>query len=237
MGATLSQALFAQVNTEGLRTKNKEDGLYQSVSLSTSIFGGNTEYFSLSGSYRMDHVKGQQNSFFVIDATRSEKNGDNVQDAGFLHGRLIRPFKNNKIEYFAQREWDAFNDLKYRNLIGVGLRFEWDLGDGQQLAIGSGLLLETEHYTGVSGTEEQFRLTNYISYLKSFKKWTYRNISYLQPGLDFEDIRGITDHELHFKVTDTFGITLNLKGQYDSDPPSSLEKFNYKFKQSLKWVF
>lgn len=237
LGATLSQALFAQVNTEGLRRTDKKDGIHQSISLSTSVFGGNTDYFSISGAYRIDHIKGNQNMFFVIDATNSEKAGKNVQDSGFMHGRIIRPFKANKIEYFGQREWDAFNDLKYRNLVGTGLRFEWDLEDDQLLAIGVGILVETESFSGAGGTDEQIRSTNYISYLKKFGNWTYRNISYLQPRLDFADLRGITDHEFHFKVNKNFGITLNLKGQYDSDPPGNVEEFNYKITQSLKWVF
>ena len=110
----------------------------------------------------------QKNIFFLVDATSSRKNGEAVQNAGFYHARYIQPIRDNFLECFVQREWDEFNSLSFRNVLGAGLRFEWELSEKSELAFGTGFMGEHQKYKQNLISQSFIRFTNYVAYHRQF---------------------------------------------------------------------
>ena len=143
------QILVSQVDTESLRKIDMKVGLNQNLLTNIGLKEGNTEYFALSLSYRADYVTDKNHIYGVGNLSYQDNRNGVFQRAGFIHLRYLDKWdKYFSNEAYVQKQFDYFQRLKDRNLIGGGVRFSFDIKDSTKrifhIFLGSGLMYENE---------------------------------------------------------------------------------------------
>lgn len=224
---------IAQVNTEKLRTENKE-GFSGNVSLGYGMAMGNSEYLSFTPSTRIDYTTEKYTSFIAASYNRKQselKKGSEFLMAhkGFAHvrsARKITPLLS--WEVFGQWEFNEFINLERRILGGTGARINLlhSLGTPSlRLFLGAGGMYEHEKYSA-DDEKALLRSTNYVSFMWRFSELgLFQTTGYYQVAVkETENFRIISDSALKFKLASwmVFGISVSLR--FDNVPATGVEK-------------
>ena len=213
--------IFGQVNTEAMRDNEQIPGLHHQLSTSfayisgSSNISGSSKIMILNGDYRMDyHSPSNWHGFFVTRYDRAfEKNKDDFTNKGFAHLRAVKNLRPQfSIEGFLQKEFNYFIDLKNRELVGGGVRFN----PFEQFFIGIGAMHEAETYD-IFDEQNFIKSTNYINFIvKPIGGVTIQNILYYQFKLEaMEHYRILWDGTLSLQGSDWLSFYISCQYRFD----------------------
>lgn len=228
----LTVVAFGQVNIEASRLpQNSEDGIYITSELGYEVKRGNTYVTEIKSKLRTDYIKGKHHTFLSARYEYGASADQAFKDAKYAHLRhTYMVWKHIGVEEFVQTQSREFNDLKLRQLFGVGSRFEMK-SDMLVFALGTGAMLEYEDLAHSSSTEWVIRSTNYVSARhklgeKDSPLQAYA-IVYVQPLISrMEDFRVLADIGLEYRVFDILSIVNSFNALYDTQPPIGVGRFD-----------
>lgn len=221
---------IAQVNTEKLRTEEKE-GFSGNVSLGYGMAMGNSEYLSFTPAARIDYNTKNYTNFIAASYNRKQsqlKNGKEflLAHKGFTHIRSCRkiiPFFS--WEVFGQWEFNEFINLERRLLGGTGARMNVLSSTSTKLIVGTGGMFEHEVYNA-EDDKSLWRSTNYVRFTWQFTEHgSFQTTGYYQVAVkEPKDYRIISDSGLQLKLSSwlIFGTFAELR--FDNDPSVGVEK-------------
>lgn len=238
---------YAQVNTEALRREFQSDTLLNSLSVSYQIAQGNTEYFGLSGGYRLDAYFAKFYSFVAASIEYKKVKDNSIVDKGFAHFRIV--YNATEIfapEVFYQKEFNKFISMKDRNLFGASIRVNlhklFDVSPDKQfdLVLASGMMAENELLNFESdSTANTIRSTNYLScHYKLSKIVELSSVLYFQVAYDeLSNYRILNDTSIKLKVTDNIAFVTGLNYRYNNTAHPSLSKSDLNIINGLQIIF
>ncbi len=241
----LSQQLFAQVNTERLRNRDAKPGFAGKAGLSFTYLSGNTEFFKISSQLRLDYSKQNFYSFAVANYQRGIRKESDFINKGFLHWRFMYDLSATWTgETFVQRAFNEFTDLRSRNLIGGGARFNLRFLNRSEekersldAALGIGLMWEEETIESSGLIKQRLRSTNYVAvYGKFDPKMQFSTVTYFQTALQNpSDSRILSQFilRLGFLVNVDYRAVFGLN--YDTRPPENVKKHDFELLNGLEY--
>lgn len=238
-----ASAVYGQVNIESSRLpQNSEDGIYITSELGYDVKRGNTDVTEIKSGLRADYIQGKHHLFLSSKYEYGESSSVDFKNSIYAHLRHTYMFLPNfGLEEFIQTQSRKFNELKLRQLFGLGSRFEVK-GDLFVFAVGFGGMFEYEDLTTDDDDLWIIRSTNYVSLRhklgdKNAPIQAYA-ISYYQPLIsDVQDYRVLMDVGLEYSFLKIFIISNSFGGIYDTRPPIGVGKFDLSngFKIKVIW--
>ncbi len=166
----------------------------------------------------------------------------NVLNDGFSHLRYNFDMRKGLVfEAFSQMQYNERTLIRFRGLIGTGIRLKIHNGKKQRYYVGLSYLLEQNQFKGRTELTLDHRLSSYLSYNIAFgNKSRFVHTTYVQPRLDnWQNIRVSSEASLLFFISKhlTFRSTFNTA--YDSDPrlPPSVPDWIYTLTNGLRFEF
>jgi len=253
----IHQSIFAQVNTESMRTQDLTPGAHYSLATNLSVIEGNSTIFQSKIKGRIDHVLEGGRWFFIANQKMSSKEDRLFINQGFAHLRFIRPFHPQlEGEIFLQQEYNEFINLQSRSLGGFGLRMSRDLFQSEinsasalRLTLGVGLMLEHESMDagpdGLLGDPvhgELAKLLRSSNYLvlnwEPSQKMSLQSTTYYQVDTQrLADYRVLSQSQLKLDLSKRFALIFELNIRRDSEPPANIEGLDLEFTQGIKYQF
>lgn len=240
------QILVSQVDTESLRKIDMKVGLNQNLLINIGLKEGNTEYFALSVGYRADYVTDSTHIYGVGNLSYQDNQNGVFQRAGFIHLRYLEKINQYfSKEAYVQKQFDYFQRLKDRNLIGGGARFSFDIKDSTKrlfyIFLGSGLMYENEllnikknYSTNIIRSSSYFN----ISWIPN-NNFNISSVLYYQWDIfNSTDFRILNISSLNFKFNDYLSFVFSFNYRFDNHPPiKELKKYDYEFRNGVKLEF
>jgi putative salt-induced outer membrane protein YdiY len=217
---------YAFLNIEALRQSEVSNGLSGGTRFELNQQKGNVDKivmnFSTLNQYRSD-----KNNFLFIAAYQYGESFSEVDNrSGHLHFRYTYSFsKKTFLEFFQQTEFNKFQDLNSRILVGTGLRRQIFEVRKLSLYVGAGAFYEREKIES-QADQENPRGNIYLSLLKSVAKdYSISSTLYYQPNIENT---GDNRFRLSIGLESTFGENFTQSIEYslrrDSLPPIGISK-------------
>jgi hypothetical protein len=242
LGHRLPRAAHAQVNTETLRLGEPAEGLHGDLKADLALKRGNTEFFQLGAAGRTFYQAGVHTPLLFARGEVGTENDERFSENGFVHARWTAMWLPRfGSELFGQLQYDAFIDLKFRALIGAGPRFLVVDEAWVELYLGTGYMLEHEVLS--IPTEDphprrtlHHRSTSYAALkIALAEAVALTNVTYLQPRWDrLRDYRVLEELELQADVNDYLALISSVVFRYDSDPPSTVVRYDLNLKLGVR---
>lgn len=240
------------VNTEKMRINRDESGITGEVNLSLGLIRNKAgQTLRVGSSTRLELL--QKNSrwlmlggYNISQSTKVDEPGASPKifvNNGFGHLRYNLNI-NARItgEAFLQSQFNEVQEVRFRQLAGVGPRFSIVQKDSLQLFFG---LLYMYEYEETSGEAEivynrDHRLSNYLSL--GFQPTPYlsvNHVSYFQPNLrDFNnDFRISSETTLDIQLSAKLSLRTYFQLVYDEKPPIGVPRTMYSLTNGLSWLF
>ncbi len=195
---------------------SKPNGNSNSIDLGYSISSGNSDTSKLNAKIFSDYSSDKSYKFIVGDYTYGKSRGKESVNRYYLHSRILQKLYGLHVwELFGQIEGNRFQNLKLRELLGVGVRFKLM----RYLYLGSGLLYVHENLK--DSDSNSFPSGNiYIAYKDSFKLNVPLDLiytGYFQPTLeDGSDYHTLQKLKVSIPITDSVNLNFKLEHSYDS---------------------
>jgi hypothetical protein len=216
----------AQVNSEPLRTRIKEQGF--SIILQGTFDGrtGNTQGLTADGLVGAGVATDRHLAFAFASIDYSKLNGTLGVDKSFAHGRYDYELTHHLWwEVFAQAQSDVFQRIKLRDLFGMGPRLALYRDKQLGLYLGVAYMFERDVLDVQAGADEaRVQLANRASVYLTAHAVLSDGIdavttTYVQPRLDRpSDIRIQSESGFLFKVSSWLSTSISFVAHYDSDP-------------------
>jgi hypothetical protein len=238
----LGAIAHAQVNTETLRLGEPAEGLHGDLKADLALKRGNTELFQLGTSGRTFYQAGVHTPLLFARGEIGTQSDERFAENGFVHARWTAMWHPRVgSELFGQIQYDAFIDLKFRALVGAGPRFMVVDAAWIELYLGTGYMLEHEVLSIPADDPHprstlHHRSTSYASLkLALAETVALTNVAYLQPRWDRpSDYRVLEELELQAGVGDFVALVSSLVFRYDSDPPSTVVRYDLSLKLGVR---
>lgn len=231
----LHTSVFAIVDIAPVDFKESENGLSGSLFGAYELKRGNTDKNELDLGGRIQYDTDETVTWLQGEMEKDKVSSITTDDNAFLHLRHVHQLYNPSwaAEAFTQYKTDKFKNLSDRILIGGGLRYKLlDTGEYNKIFVGLGLYDEEVKYTEDSETgikdpdENNIRINSYISYKTKFNNTLELSLlSYFQPKTDdVKDYMTSATAELIIHLTKVFDLSYKIEYDYDSRPPTDVEK-------------
>lgn len=224
----LCSTVWAQVNTLGL-IQSKSQGFGGHLGLNFEGARGNNNYLKYGLASRVDFVQTRAHHFMVgeYQLGQSGKSFDTYLRKGFVHARSlwrIHPWVSPEI--FTQSEINDGQKLRFRRLLGAGLRNEsFNMQkDSFQLALstGTGLMFEVEKYVAAKQEYnfERWRSSNYLSFEFKLQPQIFVSLgAFYQPNLaQIEDYRMLLNTKISLQIWKNIKLIQKFNSRYDHLP-------------------
>ncbi len=195
-------------------------------------------YFSKKHSYQWINFL----DYLVINENPFTSFGYSHFRANFLRNQRISG------ELFTQAQYDLWRGLKWRTLIGGGLRLKIINQENTSLTLGSGLLYENELWEVPNSEEEELirvnalKSSSYITFRADLKEYlSFNTINYYQIGRDdvFKKMRQrwSIDANLNVQLTTRFNFKVSFSAAYENRPIVPITKFIYSLSNGVQYRF
>ena len=234
----------AQVDVQPLSREEPPEGWSGTVTGDLSAQTGNTEFVQLGVRGRLYNVRGQVTNLWVgngglgfLDRSRFASSGLFHYRQTFRSGRLVWP------EWFAQVNYDRSQLLKFRTLVGGGVRTPVAAGEWGEVGAGLSVMLEDERLdlpdtASHARKTTALRASTFASFRLVANQLVITSTTYAQPRFDdFGDVRVLEDLSLATPVTDRLAMTVSIGMRYDSRPPDGLASLDARLRTGLTYSF
>ncbi len=229
----------AFINIESLRQGFKQ-GFSGSSGLQMSGASGNTDVFEIGANSQNIYKKKQREYIFITNYTYGEASGFKNSHRGNGHLRYAQGFAESWAwETFGQMEFNEFQQLSLRTLLGGGLRAKvFKNEEGTSFFTGWGLFYEDE--TIENGVDQaNFRGNLYLS----FRTLMGENseivlITYYQPSFKrIDDYRIQGTLGMEFRVSNQLSWVNQATYAEDSAPPQGIEKIDITYSVGFNYTY
>ncbi len=220
----------AFINIESLR-QDIEKGFNGSSGVTVGGSSGNVDVFGL-GVNSQNIYKSAQREYIVIGKYQyGEANGLKNNNTGNFHLRYAQGFAKGLFwEAFTQAEFNEFQDLKLRTLLGGGLRMRLLKDNKNSIFLGLGTFYEDEEID--SGIDQaNFRGNIYLSF-RSLLAQQFETVlvAYYQPNYNvINDYRLQLTAGFESKITETLQLVNNFSYSSDTRPPAGIEEEDFTY--------
>ncbi|MBZ0268701.1 DUF481 domain-containing protein, partial [bacterium] len=214
-----------------------EPGWSGDVGAFFSASGGNTENTSLTGAGSVQHRGGAQRWRLMADGTQERTDGDATEQATVAHLRHnVRLSDAFATITFLQHQYDRFQRLESRFLLGAGMRWDAVRGDRLRVSLGASPMLEVEREEDGDDLARG-RMSSFLSVLGSLDDRTSVDVTtFVQPAMDdLGDTRAVATGSLRVKIRGGFAVQVNARVQYDAEPAPDVKETDWKVKTGLIW--
>ncbi|HNV50813.1 MAG: DUF481 domain-containing protein [Bacteroidales bacterium] len=242
----ITQPLFSQVNTEKFRKYDVEKGFQANLQTTFTTKAGNTHYNTLKATSRLDYSATKFDYFLVANFEAKSASKKRIENEGFIHLRGMWKFADKaNWEYFAQRQYDEFIDLRFRNLLGTAIKYRIlkavSKNDSNSMILinaSTGLMYEHENYkyepTNIDN--KLIRSTNFISFDWSKNESTsFTGVIYYQPAFnDRKNFRIVAESTLEFNIIKRVFFSINFVYKYNNHPFTDVKPYDISLENGLR---
>ncbi|MCF6200926.1 MAG: DUF481 domain-containing protein [Hydrogenimonas sp.] len=215
-----------------------------STSLSLSNRRGNTKKSEVGADINVRYDNNESSAFWLFGGYKySDTEGKSIENRGSAHLRYLHKISAELyLESFLQSENNRINGIKSRLVAGGDIR--WRIFDSTlygKVYAAAGPIYEQIRFTDPQKDplQRNIRVSSYLFYTKSFLTGArFNSYIYYQPKPQkFSDYNLYSLAELQTPVYKNFFLLLSLKYDYDSTPPTSVEKVDMEQRVSFMWKF
>lgn len=237
--------VYAIVSMEDAHLVRPEEGWNVTLGLSGSGASGNTEKYDVTTGARVVWQHHNITDMLVLSGSYGRVEGETNTEKGFMHLRHTAPLVNEHYwGVFAQANHNTFTRLKYRGLVGGGVRLTLtEHSDTAAAYLGLGAMYEKEEIEDPAITESRidrvYRANVYLVgkyHLNSAVRFV--SSTYYQPSFsDGDDFRALEEAELAVKLDESLDLTLSVNVAHDSRPPIGIERTDIIYSTGIKYKF
>jgi len=204
---------------------------------------GNAEKNALNFTIKSQYDSKDWLIYLKASYNYGESNGMSDTNDGVIHLRYLHTFFNPQHDYelFFQSEFNEFQKIKNRELLGANIRRKLDLGF-DKLYLGLGAFysyMEEDSITIINPTYQQLNLNSYISFLKKLNShFSITYVGYYQPNVEnFSDFRTFQVLQFSNLISKNLSLSLDINHQYDAKPYVGVEKSDLRSSINLRYTF
>ena len=238
-----TQLITAQiVNVESLREVSDTSTWSGGISLDMSLIKNKRQIFSLKNRSRVQYQKNRHMALFINDLSFKEVDSKKIINKGIQHLRYNYKLKHRIVwEGFAQSQHDGISNIKFRGLMGSGLRFKLSPSEKYRLYLGTLIMHEYEEIEELSQIiiHRDFRSSTYFSCsLHPSDRLTIVSTTYYQPKLNqWSDFRISSETSLALPLHKNLAYKATFALNYDRFPALGVPDTQYEFTNGLIYSF
>lgn len=229
------------VNVESLRRISDTSKWSGAANLDISLIKNTQSIFKITNKIRLQYNTEKNLYLFINDLKLEQIEDNSFVNKGIQHLRYNRKIiERLKLEVFAQSQYDAISDIKFRGLLGIGPRFK--LSKSQDYRFYLGTLLMYEHEESSDSATEILRDVRGSAYF-SCSLYPLEHISlvsttYYQPLLkQFSDFRISNETSLGIKVLKNLLFKTTFTYNFDASPIVGIPKTQYELTNGIVYTF
>ena len=242
LALTMFHTSYAQIiNVESLRRVSDSSKWSGSGSLDIGLIKNTNSIFRVTNRIRLQYNSHNNVYLFINDLNIQQIESNSFVNRGTQHLRYNRKLGERiKFEAFAQSQYDAISEIKFRGLLGIGPRFK--LSKNNKFRYYLGTLLMYEHEEAVENTIDilrDFRGSIYFSCsLLPLENLSIVSTTYYQPLLSqFSDFRISNETSIAFRIVKNLAFKTTFIYNFDTDPIVNIPKTQYELTNGLIYSF
>lgn len=230
-----AHSTHAFLNIEELRQEKSDSGkLTGSTGIRLNDQRGNVNKTQVQWN-TLNLIRNGKSSYIALASYRYGESLSRIDTReGDLHLRYTRTYSPLlQLEVFQQSEFNKFEDLNSRFLIGGGYRGSFVASDKQALSIGIGAFYEEEEIEDGSDPKNP-RGNTYLSYVYSSDIFAVSSTLYYQPNLEkMSDSRVSFNIGVESKISKLFRQQIQYTISRDALPPVGIKRTDAQFTAGL----
>ncbi len=233
---------YAQiVNVESLRRISDTSKWSGATNLDIGLIKNTKSIFKITNKIRLQYNTEKNLYLFINDLKLEQIEDNSFVNKGIQHLRYNRKLtKHLKLEVFAQSQYDAISNIKFRGLLGVGPRFKLSKSDNYRYYLGTLLMFEHEEASAHTiDIIRDFRASTYFSCsLYPLENISLVSTTYYQPLLkQFSDFRISNETSLGIKVLKNLLFKTTFTYNFDASPIIGIPKTQYELTNGIVYTF
>ncbi|GGW69353.1 uncharacterized protein DUF481 [Winogradskyella epiphytica] len=229
------------VNVESLRRVSDSAKWSGSAGLDIDLIKNTKSIFKITNKLRLQYNNGKNLYLFMNDLKLEQIESSSFVNKGTQHFRYNRRISERlKLEAFAQTQYDAISDIKFRGLVGVGPRLKLSKNDNYRYYLGTLLMYEHEESSDRSiDILRDFRGSAYFSFsLFPLNNLSIVSTTYYQPLLkQFSDFRVANETSVAFKIIEDLLFKTTFTYNFDASPIVGIPKTQYELSNGIVYTF
>ena len=221
----------------------EKEGTSLEVSVGAKYNRGNTDNNEVSLFVKSQYDEKEWLLYLLSSYTYGESKNIKETDNGSLHLRYIHTIEESAYEYemFAQTEFNQFQKIKERHLLGGNIRRKIDFAF-EKFYLGVGGFYASVSPDKVTSFDLKYETVNFNFYL-SFKEQIKSNISlsyigFYQPNVEtFSDYRLYQTLQLQTALSQNLTLSLRLNYEYNNKPYQGIEPSDVRSVLNLGYTF
>ena len=229
------------VNVESLRRTSDTSKWSGSAALDVGLIKNTNSIFRITNRIRLQYNTNDNLYLFINDINLQRIEDNSFVNRGIQHLRYNKKVAERiKVEAFAQSQYDAVSDIKFRGLLGAGPRFKLTKNKNYRFYLGTLIMYE---YEEASDPE--------IAILRDFRGSTYFSLSmfpvenlsivsttYYQPLLkEFSDYRISNETSVAFQILRNLAFKTSFTFNFDTEPIIGIPKTQYELTNGIVYSF
>lgn len=229
------------VNVESLRRISDTSKWSGAANLDIGLIKNTKSIFRITNKIRLQYNTEKNLYLFINDLKLEQIEDNSFINKGIQHIRYNRKLLERlKLEVFAQSQYDAISNIKFRGLLGIGPRFKLTKSDNFRYYLGT--LFMYEHEEASENTIEvlrDFRASTYFSCsLYPLENISLVSTTYYQPLLkQFSDFRISNETSLGIKVLKNLLFKMTFTYNFDASPIIGIPKTQYELTNGIVYTF
>jgi putative salt-induced outer membrane protein len=221
----------------------EKEGLKGEVSISGKHSSGNNDSTSVGLAGKGEYFGDEWLVYLIASYTYGESNDKKDTNDGSAHLRYVHSIGDTSYDYelFLQTEFNEFQNIKQRNLMGANLRKKLDTSF-DKLYAGLGLFysyMEPDVVSVYDRVYKRIRMNSYVSFSKKIhQNFSISYLGYYQPNVeDLSDYRISQILQFNTSITDDLVLGLDVNHAYNTTPYQNVEKSDIRTTVNLRYKF
>lgn len=236
-----NEAYTQIVNVESLRRVSDTSKWSGSASLDIGLIKNTQSIFKITNNLRLQYNTEKHLYLFINDLKLEQIEDNSFVNKGIQHFRYNRKITERlKLEIFAQSQYDAISDIKFRGLLGIGPRFKLSKNDNYRFYLGTLIMYEHEE-SSIENIDilRDYRGSAYFSCsLYPLEHISLVSTTYYQPLLEkFSDFRISNQTSLGIKVLKNLLFKTSFTYNFDASPILGIPKTQYELTNGIVYTF
>ena len=229
------------INVESLRRASDSSKWSGSGSLDIGLIKNTNAIFRANNRIRLQYNTHKNVYLFINDFSLQKIEDNSIVNRGTQHFRYNRSIGERiKFEAFAQSQYDAISDIKFRGLLGLGPRFKLSKNKDYRYYLGTLVMYEHEEASNNSiDLLRDFRGSVYFSCsLFPMENLSIVSTTYYQPLLTaFSDFRISNETSIAVRIIEKLAFKITLVYNFDTDPILNIPRTQYELTNGLIYSF
>ena len=229
------------INVENIRRVTDTTGWSGYTRLFFNLVKNRNTIFGISNRTRIQYKTKEHLWLLLNDLDFRKANENKLVSRNAQHFRYNYRFHPKfAFEAFLQSQTDEIAAIRFRGLIGSGIRFKMSKNEKYKLYLGSLIMYEHENINStIEDNNRDWRNSTYFSMsLYPKKNISIVSTTYFQPRFDmFSDFRISSQNTIAFEIFKKLMFTTNFTYQYDEFPVIGVPKEQYRLTNGLLYSF